>query len=59
MANAKEPEKLRKIRISESNNGMTLRTRVVQDKKKYKRAQKHKRKPSEAEGYFLFTAVAA
>jgi len=40
MANkkAKEPELLRKIRIQGSNNGATLRPRIVQSKKHYNRA---------------------
>lgn len=40
---AKETERMRKERIAGSDNGRTLRTRVVKDKKKYSRKQKHKK----------------
>jgi hypothetical protein len=40
---AKENERMRKERISNSNNGATTRTRVVKDKKKYTRKTKHKK----------------
>lgn len=40
MANAKENERMRKERLEGSNNGATLRTRVVSSKKKYKRNKK-------------------
>lgn len=40
---AKETERMRKERIASTNNGCTLRTRVVKDKKKYSRKQKHKK----------------
>ena len=39
---AKENERMRKERIAGSNNGRTMRTRVVKDKKKYTRKTKHK-----------------
>ena len=39
---AKENERMRKERIAGSDNGRTLRTRVVKDKKKYTRKKKHK-----------------
>lgn len=39
MANAKENERMRKERLEGSNNGATLRTRVVSSKK-YKRNKK-------------------
>lgn len=42
MANAKENERMRKERLQGSNNGATLRTRVVSSKKKYKRNKKVK-----------------
>lgn len=43
MANeAKESERMRAERIADSNNGRTLRTRVIKDKKKYSRKRKHK-----------------
>ena len=40
---AKETERMRKERISGTNNGRTMRTRVVKDKKKYTRKTKHKK----------------
>lgn len=39
---AKENERMRKERIAGSDNGRTMRTRVVKDKKKYTRKTKHK-----------------
>ncbi len=39
---AKENERMRKERIAGSDNGRTMRTRVVKDKKKYNRKNKHK-----------------
>jgi hypothetical protein len=39
---AKENERMRKERIAGSDNGRTMRTRVVKDKKKYTRKIKHK-----------------
>ena len=38
----KENERMRKERIAGSDNGRTMRTRVVKDKKKYTRKTKHK-----------------
>ena len=38
----KENERMRKERIAGSDNGRTMRTRVVNDKKKYTRETKHK-----------------
>lgn len=44
MANkAKENERMRNERIAGSDNGRTLRTRVIKDKKKYSRKKKHKK----------------
>lgn len=40
----KETDRLRKERISGTDNGSTLRTRVVRDKTKYTRKKKHKNK---------------
>ncbi len=39
---AKENERMRKERIAGSDNGRTMRTSVVNDKKKYNRKNKHK-----------------
>lgn len=45
MANkAKESARLRDERIAGTSNGMTLRTRVVRDRKKYSRKIKHSKK---------------
>ena len=40
---AKESKRQRAERIANSNNGNTMRTRVVKDKKKYSRKTKHKK----------------
>ena len=40
---SKETERMRNERIAGTNNGCTLRTRVVKDKKKYTRKKKHKK----------------
>lgn len=40
MSKAKESKRQRDERIAESNNGTTLRTRVVPDKKKRKRIKR-------------------
>lgn len=40
---AKENERMRNERIASSDNGRTLRTRVIKDKKKYSRKKKHKK----------------
>lgn len=41
---AKENERMRNERIAGTNNGMTLRTRSIPNKKKYTRKQKHSNK---------------
>ena len=45
---AKESARLRTLRIDGSQNGATLRTRVVRDKTKYNRNLKHKKSLAEA-----------
>ena len=50
---AKESVMLRKQRIDGSQNGATLRTRVVRDKTKYNRNLKHKKSLADA-GDFPF-----
>ena len=50
---AKESAKLRRLRIDGSQNGATLRTRVVRDKTKYTRTLKHKKSLADA-GDFPF-----
>jgi hypothetical protein len=44
---AKETKRQRAERIANSNNGNTMRTRVVKDKKKYSRKTKHKKMTKE------------
>lgn len=44
---AKETKRQRAERIANSNNGNTMRTRVVKDKKKYSRKTKHKKMSKE------------
>ncbi len=50
---AKESARLRKQRIDGSQNGATLRTRIVRDKTKYTRTLKHKKSLADA-GDFAF-----
>ena len=58
---AKESDMMRMRRIDGSQNGATLRTRVVRDKTKYNRNLKHKntRSPSLMRGISLFYVAAA
>ncbi|PBC73929.1 hypothetical protein [Fibrobacter intestinalis] len=48
---SKEPEVLRNLRIRESQNGATLRTRIIDNKKQYNRKQKHKKSFASAEDF--------
>ena len=50
---AKESARLRMLRIDGSQNGATLRTRIVRDKTKYSRTLKHKKSLADA-GDFPF-----
>ena len=50
---AKESARLRTLRIDGSQNGATLRTRIVRDKTKYTRTLKHKKSLADA-GDFPF-----
>jgi hypothetical protein len=52
---AKESARLRTLRIDGSQNGATLRTRIVRDKTKYNRTLKHKKSLAEA-GDFPFNS---
>ena len=45
---AKESARMRAQRIDGSQNGATLRTRIVRDKTKYSRALKHKKSLADA-----------
>ena len=49
--NGKECAVLRTLRIDGSQNGATLRTRVVRDKTKYNRNVKHKKSLAEARDF--------
>ena len=48
---AKESARLRKLRIDGSQNGATLRIRVVRDKTKYNRNIKHKKSLADARDF--------
>ena len=52
---AKESARLRTQRIDGSQNGVTLRTRIVRDKTKYNRTLKHKKSLAEAGDFPLMT----
>ena len=54
---AKESARLRKLRIDGSQNGATLRTRIVHDKTKYTRTLKHKKSLADAGDFPLFGLV--
>ena len=51
VADAKESAALRTLRIDGSQNGATLRTRVVRDKTKYNRNVKHKKSLADARDF--------
>jgi len=55
---AKESARLRTLRIDGSQNGATLRTRVVRDKTKYSRTLKHKKSLADAGDFPFIQAVA-
>ena len=54
---AKESAVLRTLRIDGSQNGATLRTRVVRDKTKYTRNLKHKKSLAEAGDFPFYVSV--
>ena len=56
---AKESARLRMLRIDGSQNGATLRTRIVRDKTKYNRTLKHKKSLAEAGDFPFIQAVLA
>ncbi|MBO7104682.1 MAG: hypothetical protein J6W22_04300 [Fibrobacter sp.] len=56
---AKEGAMLRMLRIDGSQNGATLRTRIVRDKTKYNRTLKHKKSLAEAGDFPFIQAVPA
>ena len=51
---ATESARLRAMRIDSSQNGATLRTRIVRDKTKYTRTLKHKKSLAEAGDFPLY-----
>ena len=51
---AKESARLRTLRIDGSQNGATLRTRIVRDKTKYTRTLKHKKSLADAGDFPLY-----
>ena len=53
---AKESARLRTLRIDGSQNGATLRTRIVRDKTKYNRTLKHKKSLAEAGDFPLLNS---
>lgn len=53
MAIPKESARLREERIAGTDNGLTLRTRVVRDRKKYTRKIKHRKSIAEAMDFAL------
>lgn len=55
---AKESAMLRNLRIDGSQNGATLRTRIVRDKTKYNRNVKHKKSLADAGDFPFIQAVA-
>jgi hypothetical protein len=55
---AKESARLRTLRIDGSQNGATLRTRIVRDKTKYNRNVKHKKSLADARDFAFIQAVA-
>ena len=51
---ATESARLRTLRIDGSQNGATLRTRIVRDKTKYTRTLKHKKSLADAGDFPLY-----
>ena len=54
---AKESDMMRMRRIDGSQNGATLRTKVVRDKTKYNRNVKHKKSLADARDFAFYGAV--
>lgn len=55
---ATESARMRTLRIDGSQNGATLRTRIVRDKTKYNRNIKHKKSLADARDFPFIQAVA-
>ena len=54
---AKESALLRMLRIDGSQNGATLRTRIVRDKTKYNRNVKHKKSFADARDFAFYRVI--
>jgi len=54
---AKESAMLRMLRIDGSQNGATLRTKVVRDKTKYNRNVKHKKSLADARDFAFYSSI--
>ena len=54
---ATESARMRTIRIDGSQNGATLRTRVVRDKTKYNRNVKHKKSLADARDFAFISSI--
>ena len=54
---AKESAMLRNLRIDGSQNGATLRTRVVRDKTKYNRNVKHRKSLADARDFAFYMLI--
>ena len=54
---AKESDMMRMLRIDGSQNGATLRTRIVRDKTKYNRNVKHKKSLADARDFAFISSI--
>jgi len=54
---AKESDVMRTLRIDGSQNGATLRTKVVRDKTKYNRNVKHKKSLADARDFAFISSI--
>ena len=54
---AKESDMMRMRRIDGSQNGATLRTKVVRDKTKYNRNVKHKKSFADARDFAFYSSI--
>ena len=57
MTRPKESARLRDERIAGTDNGLTLRTRIVKDRTKYTRKIKHRKSIAEAVDFAFMPAV--
>lgn len=56
MDQTKETKSMRKARVAETANGTLWKTRVVRDRTKYSRKQKHKKSIAEAMDFAFMAA---